>query len=99
GYCQGGFEMNKKGSLAITYSRKTKRQFVACDAYPDCKTIYSLPPNGLIKKSDKSCEKCGFPMLMALRKGKTPWFFCFNKDCETNKQIIEEYNKKKELEK
>lgn len=76
----------KKGDLAITYSPKTKRFFIACDAYPDCKTTYSLPPNGVIKKTDKICEECGFPMLMRLSKGKRPWIFCFNPLCETNKE-------------
>ena len=84
----------KKGNLAITYSKKTRRHFVACDAYPNCKTTYSLPPNGVIKKTDKACEKCGFPILMSLRSRKKPWFFCFNTDCETNKERIEEYKKK-----
>jgi len=84
----------KKGDLAITYSRKTKRQFVACNAYPNCKTTYSLPPNALIKKTDKICEKCGFPMLMSLKKGKKPWIFCFNPQCETNKERIEAYKNK-----
>jgi len=81
----------KKGHLAITYSRKNKRQFVACDAYPECKNTFSLPPNGVIKKTDKTCEECGFPMMMALRKGKKPWFFCFNPECPGNKKRIEEY--------
>ena len=84
----------KKGSLGITYSRKTKRHFVACDAYPDCKTTFSLPPNGIIKKIDKVCEECGFPILMSLRKGRKPWLFCFNTECPTNKERIEEYKKR-----
>jgi len=88
----------KKGDLAITYSRKTRRHFVACNAYPDCKTTYSLPPNGTIKKTDKNCESCGFPMLMLLKKARKPWFFCFNSECETNKKRLEEYRKKKEEE-
>ncbi len=88
-----------KGHLAITYSPKNKKHFIACDAYPDCKTTYSLPPNGLIKKTDKICEKCGFPTLMSLKKGKKPWFFCFNTACETNKERIEKYKQKKEEEK
>jgi DNA topoisomerase-1 len=87
----------KKGNLAITYSKKTKRQFIACDAYPNCKTTFSLPP-GTIKKTEKLCEECGFPMLMSLRFGKRPWIFCFNSECKTNKERIEEYRKKKELE-
>ncbi len=86
----------KKGMLAIIYSPKTRRNFVACDAYPTCKTTFSLPPNGMIKKTDKICEHCGFPMLMRISKGKRPWIFCFNKECKTNKERLEEYNKKKE---
>jgi DNA topoisomerase I len=85
----------QKGMLAIMYSRKTRRSFVACDAYPECKNTYSLPPNGIIKKAGKICEECGFPMLMRLSKGKRPWIFCFNPDCESNKKRLEEYKNKK----
>lgn len=86
----------KKGDLAITYSKKTKKYFVACNAYPECKTTYSLPPNGLTKKQNKKCEECEFPMLINLRRGRKPWIFCFNRDCETNKKRLEKYYKKKE---
>jgi len=84
----------KRGKLAITYSRKTRKNFIACNAYPECKTTFSLPPNGLIKKTDKICEKCGFPLMISLRKGKKPWIFCFNPNCETNKKRLEEYREK-----
>lgn len=89
----------RKGNLAIKYSPKNRSFFVACDAYPDCRTSYSLPPNALIKKTDKICESCGFPMVMSIKKGKRPWIFCFNKECEINKKRIEEYYKRKEEEK
>jgi len=85
-----------KGNLAITYSKKTKRHFVACNAFPDCKTTYSLPPGGFIKKTEKDCEFCNWPMLMRISKGKRPWVFCFNTGCKTNKKRIEEYKKRKE---
>ena len=85
----------KKGDLAITYSRKNKKHFVACDAYPNCKTTFSLPP-GTIKKTEKTCEKCGFPLMMSLKRGKRPWIFCFNTNCESNRERIEEYRKKQE---
>ncbi|MEK6926656.1 MAG: DNA topoisomerase I [Nanoarchaeota archaeon] len=88
----------QEGELAVMYSKKNRRQFIACNAYPKCSNTYSLPPNSLIKKAGKTCEKCSFPMLMALRKGKRPWFFCFNKECETNKERLEEYNKRKQQE-
>ena len=87
-----------KGTLGITFSRKTKRHFIACDAYPDCTNTYSLPPSGFIKKTEKNCNECGFPMLMSIKAGKRPWFFCFNPECETNKKRFEEYRKKKEEE-
>jgi DNA topoisomerase-1 len=80
--------------LAITYSPRFKTHFVACNAYPECKTTYSLP-SGNIKKAGKVCESCGFPMLMRLAKGKKPWIFCFNKECESNKKRLEEYKRNK----
>ena len=83
-----------EGSLAITYSKKNRRQFIACDAYPKCLNTYSLPPNGVIKKTDKVCEECGFPMLMSLRKAKRPWIFCFNPECKTNESWVKKRDEK-----
>ncbi|MBL7059143.1 DNA topoisomerase I [Candidatus Pacearchaeota archaeon] len=88
----------KKGNLGITYSKINRRYFVACNAYPNCKNTFTLPPNGQIKKTEKICEECGFPMLIRLSKGKRPWTFCFNPECPTNKERIEEYRKKQEEE-
>jgi len=88
----------KKGNLQIIYSKKTKRNFIGCTNYPECRNTYSLPPNSLIKKSDKICEQCGFPMLLSIKKGKRPWVFCFNRECETNRERIEEYRKRQEAE-
>jgi DNA topoisomerase-1 len=87
-----------KGRLRVMYGKRFGRYFVSCDAYPACKTIFSLPPNGMMKPArDKEgnfelCPECSFPMIMALRKGKSPWKFCFNPKCSTN----EELQKKKE---
>lgn len=78
-----GCPVCKKGTLTIKFSPKNKKYFVACNAYPDCKTTYSLPPYGFIKKTDKFCDKCNFPLLMSIRKGKRPWIFCFNPTCPT----------------
>jgi len=88
----------KKGNLAIKYAKQYRRNFIGCNSYPDCKNTYTLPPNSLIKKTDKTCEECKFPMLLSLRKGKRPWTFCFNKDCKINIERLEEYRKKKEEE-
>jgi DNA topoisomerase-1 len=84
----------KEGNLRITYSPKNKKFFISCTNYPKCTNTYSLPPYGIIKKLGKNCEKCGFPLLMAIQKGKKPWIFCFNPECETNKERIKAYKKK-----
>ncbi|HIH52307.1 DNA topoisomerase I [Candidatus Pacearchaeota archaeon CG09_land_8_20_14_0_10_30_9] len=86
----------KKDKLKITYSPKNRKFFIACSGYPNCKNTYSLPPYGKINQVGKDCEKCGFPLLMALQKGKKPWIFCFNTQCETNKERVDAYKKKLE---
>jgi len=75
-----------KGNLVIMYSKKNKRQFVACDAYPDCKNTFTLPPNGNIKvvSPPQYCEECEWPKLARYKKGRRPWIFCFNPNCPTN---------------
>jgi len=83
-----------KGELAITYSPKNRKFFIACNAYPECKNTFPLPPRGTIKKSGKLCEHCGFPLLMALSAGKKPWIFCFNTNCESNRERVEAYKAK-----
>lgn len=83
-----------KGDLRILYSRKTRRYFAACSAYPECKQTYSLPPDALIKKSENFCEECNYPKLLSIKKGKRPWEFCFNPECPSNKKRLEEYRQK-----
>lgn len=86
----------KKGILVIKYNKAARRYFVACDNYPECKTTYSLPPNALIKKADKQCVECGFPMMISIKKGKKPWIFCFNPECMSRKKKEEELKRAEE---
>ncbi|VVB79420.1 Reverse gyrase [uncultured archaeon] len=102
----------KKGNLRIMFGKKFKRYFVGCSAYPECRTIFSLPPNGMMKPSrvknketgeeeQELCAECKFPMVMSLKKGKRPWKFCFNPKCKTNEnwqKKREEFLKSKESE-
>lgn len=87
-----------KGKLRVMYGKKFGRYFVSCDAYPECKTIYSLPSRGIMKPArDKDgnlemCAECGFPLIVSFQKGRAPWKFCFNPACPSN----EELTKKKE---
>ena len=87
-----------KGKLRVMYGKRFSRYFVSCDAFPECKTIYSLPPRGMMKVARnkegelENCEECDFPMVMSFQKGRAPWKFCFNPECPSN----EENQKKKE---
>jgi len=97
-----------KGKLRVMYGKRYSRYFVSCDAYPECKTIYSLPPKGVARparlskkqceekglpeNSLEKCEECGFPKVALFKKGGAPWRVCFNMDCPSN----EDAKKKKE---
>jgi DNA topoisomerase-1 len=97
----------KKGNLRVMYGKRFSRYFVSCDNYPDCKTIYGLPPKGVARPSRISkkqaeeqgreendlelCEECKWPKVALFKKGGAPWRICFNPDCVTN----EEAQKKK----
>ncbi len=70
-----------KGTLRITYSKKTKRKFIACDAYPDCNNMMNLP-FGVIKKTNKLCEVCNYPIITVFR-GKRPQTMCINNECSS----------------
>jgi len=88
----------KKGNLRIMYNKASRRYFVSCSAYPECRQTFSLPPNALIKKVDnnKLCEADNFPKLLAIRKAKRPWEFCFNPECPIEKEKREKYQELKE---
>lgn len=84
-----------KGNLRIMYNKASKRYFIACSAYPECRNTYTLPPYGLMKaayveingeKVNEKCPECSFPLMVAIKKGKRPWKFCFNPECPSRKQ-------------
>ena len=77
GICQ----ICKEGNLMIR--RGKKGHFAACSNYPNCKTIFSLPSNTLLKPAKKLCEICGYPMITSIRKGKRPQDFCINRECKS----------------
>src|SRR3989338_2437679 len=65
----------------ITIRRGKFGSFAACNKYPDCKTVFSLPKNAFIKPAKKNCEVCGFPKVLAIKKAKQPMEFCLNPKC------------------
>ncbi|MEK6936905.1 MAG: DNA topoisomerase I [Nanoarchaeota archaeon] len=71
------------GNLKILYSPRTKSKFVGCTHYPNCKNIYSLPRNGLIKKIEEKCKECNFYQVLVIRAGKRPWKLCLTPNCKS----------------
>ena len=64
----------KEGTLKL---RKGKYgQFIGCDGYPDCKTIYNIPRNAVVKPSKKIHES-GLPMI-TIQTGKRTREVCID---------------------
>ncbi|MFH1053738.1 MAG: DNA topoisomerase I [Candidatus Woesearchaeota archaeon] len=74
----------KKGDL--TLRRGKFGQFIGCNDYPDCKTIFNVPRGAVIKPTEKICEKCSLPIIIIRQPRKGPQEHCINIECETNKQ-------------
>ncbi|MAG91124.1 DNA topoisomerase I [Candidatus Woesearchaeota archaeon] len=70
--CKEGKLMLRRGKFGA---------FCACNRYPDCKTIFSIPKNALIKAAKKDCETCGYPKVLAIKRAKRPSEFCLNPKC------------------
>ncbi len=58
-------------------------QFVGCSSYPKCTVTFPLPHNAFIIKTDKTCDKCGTPIIGVRRKGKKFFSMCLDPKCET----------------
>ncbi|MBI2040548.1 MAG: DNA topoisomerase I [DPANN group archaeon] len=71
----------KVGDIRTIRSRATGKQFAACSKYPDCKTTLPLPQGALVKRADKNCDKCPYPIIKIIRKGQRPFEMCLNPKC------------------
>lgn len=84
----------KEGELFI---RKGKfGHFIACNKYPDCKTIFSIP-QAEVRPTKEICEFCHLPKVQITKKRKGPQIICINPRCPSK---MAEYSKeqKKEME-
>jgi len=73
----------KKGNLMIKRSKFGR--FIACSNYPKCKATFSIPKFGLIKSANKQCEKCDYPLILIIHKGRRPQEVCINPKCPSKK--------------
>jgi DNA topoisomerase I len=84
----------KDGELFIR--RGKFGQFIACNKYPECKTIFSIPQN-LIKPTKEICDSCALPKIQIIKKRRGPQTICLNPRCP---EKLKEYSKEtlKEME-
>jgi DNA topoisomerase-1 len=66
--------------LIVRRNRKSRKRFVGCSGYPDCRVTYPLPQRGEIIPLGTTCDACGSPEIKVLG-GKRPWVTCINMDC------------------
>lgn len=81
GPCPVCAKEGRNGQLQIRRSKYG--QFVGCGAYPNCRNLYPLPKDGLIKPAGKICPECNTPIITVIRKGKKPYSMCVDPKCKT----------------
>ena len=74
-------EAGCKGDLIVRTSRKTKKRFIGCNAYPECTRTFSLPQSGLLVPNKELCKHCDYPVIRIISRGKKPWDLCINSEC------------------
>src|ERR687884_1400877 len=81
--------------LIIRRNRKSRKRFVGCTGYPDCRVTYPLPQRGEIIPLGTTCDACGAPEIKVLG-GKRPWVTCINMECPKKQEQREAAEKAKE---
>jgi len=76
----------KSGNLIIKKAIKSKKRFAGCTNYSSSKCLATspLPQKGIIKNTEKKCEKCNWPIILGSghNEGKRyQWEFCINSQC------------------
>lgn len=84
------------GNLIIRISRKSKKRFIGCNAYPGCTKTFSLPQLGLALTTKDACKHCGFPVVRIITKGRKPWDLCINSECTGKNEKYKKSSDKKQ---
>jgi DNA topoisomerase I len=80
------------GNLIVRISRKTKKRFIGCTAYPECKVTFPLPQKGLLITTKELCKHCNYPIVKIITRGRKPWNLCINPDCPGKDEKYKNYN-------
>lgn len=91
----GKCPMCDEGNLVM--KRGKYGRFIACDKYPDCKVIISIPQKGMIKSTGTLCPECNYPMVCMIRPRQKPLELCLNKECKTKQSDDNPTGEKKDF--
>jgi DNA topoisomerase-1 len=71
----------RTGRLRVIRSKKTGKRFVGCTNYSvGCRASAPLPQRGELRKTEKQCQRCSWPVVYVVR-GRSAWRFCVNPNC------------------
>ncbi len=73
---------NRCGGTLRIIKMKAGKQFVGCSNYPQCNNAYPLPSSSYITPTDKTCDKCGTPIIN-VRRYKSRFTMCLDTNCIT----------------
>ncbi len=90
---------NCTGNLIVRISRKTKKRFIGCSAYPECKVTFPLPQKGLLITTREVCKHCNYPIVKIINKGRKPWNLCINPDCPGKDEKYKNYKDNRRVKK
>jgi DNA topoisomerase-1 len=68
------------GMLSIRFGKFGR--FIGCTNYPECKTIFKVPPKGMLKPTGRTCPECNHPIVF-IRDGRFGREVCINPKCPT----------------
>ncbi len=88
-------EKDCDGNLIVRISKKSKKRFIGCSAYPKCTSTFSLPQLGMILTTKDKCKHCDYPIIRIITKGRKPWDLCINSDCPGKDEKYKNYKSKK----
>ncbi|MBE3089872.1 MAG: DNA topoisomerase I, partial [Actinobacteria bacterium] len=88
-------EKDCDGNLIVRVSKKSRKRFIGCNAYPKCTSTFSLPQLGMILPTKDKCQHCGYPVIRIISKGRKPWDLCINSDCPGKDEKYKNYKSKK----
>lgn len=77
---------NCTGELRVIRSRNSKKKFIGCSSYPECKTSFPLPQKRNIYPTDKTCNLCGLPMV-SVPLGKRRVLSCIDMNCKSKEKF------------